>query len=132
MESQIAQTSRGPVEYTLRGDGPVVLVCHGTSQDCHADNGRTPILKAGFSILTPSRPGYGRTPLEVGKSAAQAAQALVGLLDCLGIGTCSVVAVSGGGPTGIALAAEFQKRVRRLALISAISRTERPIRRARI
>lgn len=30
MKSQIAQTARGPIEYTLLGRGPVVLVCHGT------------------------------------------------------------------------------------------------------
>jgi pimeloyl-ACP methyl ester carboxylesterase len=37
---------------------------------------------------------------------------------------CSVVAISGGGPTGITLAAQFRQRVERLALIAAISRPE--------
>jgi pimeloyl-ACP methyl ester carboxylesterase len=124
MKSQIAQTSRGPIEYTLLGEGPVVLVCHGTSSDCFSTELARPLVQAGFRVLTPSRPGYGRTPLEVGRSAAQAAQALVALLDSLNVDSCSVLAVSGGGPTGIALAAGYPPRVTRLILAAAISRPE--------
>jgi pimeloyl-ACP methyl ester carboxylesterase len=60
----------------------------------------------------------------VGRTADQAAGALVALLDSLGIETCSLVAVSAGGPTGIALAARSPQRVQRLALVAAISRPE--------
>src|SRR5271157_1607551 len=111
MKSQIVQTSVGPIEYTLLGTGPLVLVCHGTSSNCFSTAGSEPLVAAGFSVLTPSRPGYGRTPLEVGRSAAQAAEAMVALLDSLQVRTCSVLAVSGGGPTGIALAARYPERV---------------------
>jgi pimeloyl-ACP methyl ester carboxylesterase len=127
MNSQIAKTTRGPIEYTLAGSGPVILACHGTSQDCYSTHGLDELAKAGFSLLTPSRPGYGRTPLDVGGSSGQAAEALVALLDCLNIGTCSVIAVSGGGPTGIALAAKFPQRVERLVLMAAVSRPEERI-----
>ncbi len=124
MNSQIAQTSKGPVEYTLLGDGPVVLVCHGTSSDCFSTGMNDPLVEAGFRVLTPSRPGYGRTPLETGRTAAEAAQALVALLDCLQIPTCAVLAISGGGPTGLALAAGFPQRVTRLILADALSKPE--------
>jgi pimeloyl-ACP methyl ester carboxylesterase len=124
MESQIANTANGPVEYTLLGSGPVVLTCHGTSSDCFSRAGQAPLLEAGLSVLTPSRPGYGRTPSEVGRSAAEAAAALVALLDALEIETCAVMAISGGGPTGVALTANFPQRVRRLALVAAITKTE--------
>ena len=124
IESKIANTACGPIEYTRLGNGPVVLVCHGTSSNCFSTGGSAPLLEAGFSVLTPSWPGYGRTPLKVGPSAAQAAEALISLLDCLKVETCSVMAISGGGPTGVALAANHPQRVRRLALIEAISRPE--------
>lgn len=124
MKSQIAQTSQGPIEYTHLGNGPVVLVCHGTSSDCFSSVLAEPLVNAGFSVLTPSRPGYGRTPLEVGWSAAQAAQALIALLDCLRVPACSVAAISGGGPTGVALAAGFPQRVKRLILVAAVSHPE--------
>jgi pimeloyl-ACP methyl ester carboxylesterase len=124
MKSQIVQTSKGSIEYTLLGSGPVVLVCHGTSSTCFSTDMSVPLVDAGFSVLTPSRPGYGRTPLEVGRSATEAAQALVALLDSLEVQTCSVVAISGGGPTGVALAAEFPQRVTRLVLATAITHPE--------
>ena len=124
MESQIAQTPKGPIEYTLLGSGPVILVCHGTSEDCYSYHSLEPLLESGFSLLTPSRPGYGRTPLNVGRSSEQAAEALVALLESLDIQTCSVVAISGGGPTGIALAAKYPQRIHKLVLMAAISRPE--------
>ena len=124
MISQIAQTSKGPIEVTWLGNGPVVLVCHGTSENCHSTLAFESLVEAGFSLLTPSRPGYGRTPLDVGRSNAQAAEALIALLDTLKIQTCSVIAVSGGGPTGIALAAQFPQRIQRLVLMAAISQPE--------
>jgi pimeloyl-ACP methyl ester carboxylesterase len=124
MKSQIAQTSKGPIEYTLLGSGPVVLVCHGTSSNCFSLDTSMPLVEAGFSVMTPSRPGYGRTPSSVGPGAAEAARALVALLDSLEIQTCAVVAISGGGPTGVALAAGFPERVRRFVLADAITYPE--------
>ena len=124
MNSQIVRTSRGEIEYTLRGSGPVVLHCHGTSSDCFSTCLADPLLQAGFSVLTPSRPGYGRTDLGVGRGAAKAADALVLLLDELGIRSCSVLGVSGGGPTAVALAAAYPQRVDRLVLAAALTRPE--------
>jgi pimeloyl-ACP methyl ester carboxylesterase len=124
MKSQIASTSKGPIEYTLQGEGPVVLVCHGTSSNCFSAELAGPLIEAGFSVLIPSRPGYGRTPSEVGRDNLQAAGALAALLDSLEIQACSVVAISGGGPTGVALAAAYPERVQRLALIEANTHTE--------
>jgi len=124
VKSQIVQTSKGPIEYTLLGSGPMVLVCHGTSSNCFSTELATPLIEAGFSVLTPSRPGYGLTPLEVGLSAAEAAQALIALLDSLQVQTCAVVAISGGGPTGVALAAGYPQRVTRLVLAAALTHPE--------
>jgi pimeloyl-ACP methyl ester carboxylesterase len=124
MKSQIAQTSKGPIEYTLLGSGPMVLVCHGTSSNCFSTDMSAPLVEAGFSVLTPSRPGYGRTPLSVGASAADAAIALIALLDSFQVQTCAVVAISGGGPTGVALAATFPQRVTHLVLAEAITYPE--------
>lgn len=124
MQSQIAMTSKGPVEYTSLGEGPPILVCHGTSSDCFSTHTSMPVVEAGFRVLTPSWPGYGRTPLSVGRSAAKAAAALDALLDHLAIPTCCLIAVSGGGPTGLNMAARFPTRVQRLVLVEAISHTE--------
>ena len=121
MKSQMAEVEEGPIEYTLTGSGPTILVCHGTSSNCFASEVREPLAAAGFRVLTPSRPGYGQTPLAVGRSNAVAAQALIHLLDCLHIQSCAVVAISGGGPTGAALAAGYPERVTRLVLMAAVT-----------
>ena len=122
--SRIAQTPKGPIEYTLIGNGPVLLVFHGTSANCYSTEPLKPLVEAGFRLLTPSRPGYGRTPLEVGRSNLEAAEAIATLLDHLEIEMCSVIAISGGGPTGIAFAAKFPQRTERLILMAAVSRPE--------
>ncbi len=49
---------------------------------------------------------------------------MIALLDCLEIRTCAVKAISGGGPTGVTLAANYPQRIRRLALVAALSKTE--------
>src|SRR5512133_2696258 len=121
MKSQIAKTSQGPIEYVLIGKGPAMLVCHGTSEDCNSIHAFESLVAQGFSLLLPSRPGYGSTPLDVGRTNGQAAEALIALLDHLNIETCSVIAVSGGGPTGIALSAHFPRRVKHLVLMAAVS-----------
>ena len=123
----IAQTERGPVEYTLSGHGPTILKLTGMSQDCTDSMGNKPLIEAGFSILTPSRPGYGKTPSSVGKNAAEAAKAMIALLDTLNIKQVSVIAVSGGGPTSIYLSAHYPDRVRKLVLEDAVSRNPKEI-----
>ena len=62
--SQIVQTRYGPMEYSVEGDGPPVLVVHGAGGGydqgiliAHAYGG------GGFRWIVPSRFGYLRTPL---------------------------------------------------------------------
>ncbi len=118
----VAQTRAGPIEYTLLGQGPVVLRLTGSMDDCESSGGNDALLAAGFSILTPSRPGYGMTPLSVGRTAPEAADAMAGLMDRLGIPIADVIAESSGGPTAIHLAARHPERVRKLVLEEAVSK----------
>ncbi len=119
---RVAQTRAGPIEYTLLGQGPVVLRLTGSMDDCESSGGNQALSAAGFSILTPSRPGYGQTALSVGRTAPEAADAMVGLMDTLGIPHASVIAESSGGPTAIYLAARYPERVRKLVLEEAVSK----------
>jgi pimeloyl-ACP methyl ester carboxylesterase len=120
MDAKITPTKSGKIEYILDGNGPVILVLHGQSQDCHAASDYDAFIKAGFTILTPSRPGYGKTLSVVGVSAEKAADSIVDLIDHLKILKTNVLAVSGGGPTAIFLAANHPDRVRKLVLVSAL------------
>ena len=120
--ANVAQTKAGPIEYTLLGQGPVVLKLTGSMVDCESSGGNEALLAAGFSILTPSRPGYGKTPLSTGKTALEAADAMAALMDRLGITKADVIAESSGGLTAIYLAARHPERVRKLVLEEAVSK----------
>ena len=61
------------------------------------------------------------TPLSMGKSPDEQARCYVQLLDALEIEQVIVVAVSGGGPSALALAANDPERVRAMILIEVVS-----------
>ena len=121
--SSVVDTSRGPVEYRFVGEGPVVLFLHGTPGGY--DQSRLfeePFVRAGFGFLAMSRPGYLRTPLSVGGTPEEQADAAVALLDALGHDTVAVIGGSGGGPYALALALRHPTRVSALVLAVAATR----------
>src|SRR5215813_1519330 len=88
-----AQTAAGCMEYIQYGAGPAVLWLHGTPGGCdQAAFVAAGLAKCGFRLVCPSRPGYLGTPLAVGRTPAEQADALAALLDTLGITTAAVVA----------------------------------------
>jgi pimeloyl-ACP methyl ester carboxylesterase len=121
MSQNIAQTAKGPIEYRLEGSGPTVVILNGghCSRETRLTHER--LAEHGFSILTPSRPGYDSTPSEVGKSAQAAADALAALLGTLQIETVDVIAISAAGPTALAFVQQHPSRVRKLILESAVT-----------
>jgi pimeloyl-ACP methyl ester carboxylesterase len=121
MSQQIANTALGPIEYLLEGIGPTILVLNGghCSRDTRLSHER--LAQDGFSVLTPSRPGYDSTPSSVGKSAQAAADALAALLDTLQIKTVAVIGISAAGPTALAFAQRHPSRTRKLILESAMT-----------
>jgi pimeloyl-ACP methyl ester carboxylesterase len=80
------------------------------------------LADGGLRVLAPSRPGYLGTPLDVGRSPADQADALTALLDHLGAGQSAVVGMSGGGPVALQMALRHAERVRALVLASAFTR----------
>lgn len=121
MRIGVAETEAGPIEYAEGGSGRVILLLHGGSSSCRERIVHPPLANAGFRLIVPSRPGRGRTPLSVGRTAAAAADAMAGLLAALGIERAMVVAVSSAGPTAVAFAARHPERVSGLVLQSAVA-----------
>jgi len=121
MSQQIANTALGPIEYRLEGQGPTIMVLNGghCSRDTRLSHEH--LSEHGFSVLTPSRPGYDSTPSSVGKSAQAAADALAALLDTLQITTVDVIGISAAGPTALAFAQRHPNRIRKLILESAMT-----------
>jgi len=120
--SELVETAKGPVEFTRVGTGPVILHLHGGATGCDQTLALSwDVDQAGFTVLTPSRPGYLRTPLSTGPSPEQAADAVASLLDVLGIHKIGVMGTSGGGPTALQFALRYPERVWGLVFQSAIS-----------
>ena len=120
-ESEIYESSLGPIEYKIRGNnGPVVLIAHGTPGGHDQTIGHT----SSYRVLTPSRPGYLRTPLSVGYTPLEQAAAFKELLDGLGIQKVIVIGISGGGPSSMEFAAAFPERTLGLVALEAVSFSE--------
>lgn len=121
--SKIAETRKGDVEYAVAGFGPTILVIHGShgGYDQGLLFGRD-FVSERFGILAPSRPGFLRTPLATGPSFAQAADAMIALLDALLVRRVIVMAISGGGLTALELARRHPNRVAALVLASSVTR----------
>jgi pimeloyl-ACP methyl ester carboxylesterase len=80
------------------------------------------LIKAGFNILVPNRPGYAGTGLNNGPSAADAAIMASDLLDKLGIsGGVGVIGTSGGAPAALAFASRFAARTKALVIQAGVT-----------
>ena len=115
------RTSQGSIEYRLVGTGPVVMVLKGGHSSRLTRLGHERLAEDNFSVLEPSRPGYDGTPRSVGCTAQSAADALVDLLDELGIQSVSLVAISAAGHTGIELARQHPDRIERVCFECAVA-----------
>ena len=118
--SQLVKTVCGQIEYALKGEGGSVLICHGGGGGYDQGLLFSRLLN-GFQVIAPSRPGYLRTPLEVGETFEAQAEAYAALLDVLGIDQLAILAGSGGGPSGLQFALRHPNRCWGVILLSAIS-----------
>jgi pimeloyl-ACP methyl ester carboxylesterase len=122
------------VEYRLERRGPrTVLMMHGGHMRASLPLGEEVFADAGCTVLAPSRPGYGRTPVTTGSSLQGFAEVVAELCHHLGIGSvAAVVGQSAGGPSAVTMAARCPALVERLILQSAVGPLAWPDRRTRL
>ncbi|HSH03402.1 MAG TPA: alpha/beta hydrolase [Anaerolineae bacterium] len=119
-DSKVAAGKRGPIEYTLRGTGPAVVVLHGGMGGYEQGQAVADLLGlVGYQVITLSRPGHRQTPLRTGESLAGKASVVRDLLDFLHIDEAVVVALSAGGITALQFGIDYPERCRGLVLVSA-------------
>jgi pimeloyl-ACP methyl ester carboxylesterase len=110
-----------------------VVVFHGGHVRAGLALGEDVFADAGYTVLVPSRPGYGRTPLSTGRSAEGFSDVTRALCEHLGITkAAAVVGISGGGPTAVTMAGRHADLVERVILLSAVGWLPYPERRVRI
>jgi pimeloyl-ACP methyl ester carboxylesterase len=121
--SHVVQTAAGTVEYSVLGEGPAVLVVHGSPGGYDQSMLVAKLLDdSRFSYICMSRPGYLRTPLTTGKTPEQQADMYAALLDTLHIQRAAVVGLSGGGPSALQFALRHPDRCNGLIMLSAVAK----------
>jgi 2-hydroxy-6-oxonona-2,4-dienedioate hydrolase len=118
--STMVDTRHGPMEVAIRGEGTPVLLLHG------AGGGYDQALllaqmfgRPGHRWIAVSRFGYLRSPLPADASTRAQAEALLDILDATGIDRVSLLAMSGGVPPALQLAALAPDRITDLVLLSS-------------
>ncbi|MDA8020993.1 MAG: alpha/beta hydrolase [Thermoanaerobaculia bacterium] len=123
-ESEVVETAAGPVEVSRLGEaaGQSILLVHGSPGGYDQ---LLPLARAlsahGHHSVAMSRPGYLRTPLSVGRTPEEQADAMAALVRELDLAPVVVVAVSGGGPSTLQLALRHPELVRGVVLICAVT-----------
>jgi pimeloyl-ACP methyl ester carboxylesterase len=110
------------IEYSIIGEGEPIFVLHGGHSNCNEEFGYKALIENGFSIITPSRAGYGGTSKEIGESLSIACEYYLKLLDYLNLKKVHLIAISAGGPSGIYFASNYPERVCSLTLQSAVTK----------
>ncbi|WP_085338175.1 alpha/beta fold hydrolase BchO [Aquidulcibacter paucihalophilus] len=87
------------------GQGPPILLLHGTGSSCHTWAGLAPVLAEQFTLVMPDLPGHGftQTPPESGQSLMGMARLVRDLLTALDIEPTALI----GHSAGAAIAAEM-------------------------
>jgi pimeloyl-ACP methyl ester carboxylesterase len=116
-------TAVGDVDCAVVGQGPPVLVVHGSPGGHDAGLAMARFLVAdGLRTVVPDRPGYFGTPLSSGTTIDEQADLHAALLDALGIDRAGVLCWSGGGPSSYRFAVRHPDRVTALVACAAVSR----------
>jgi pimeloyl-ACP methyl ester carboxylesterase len=103
------------------GTGPPLLFHHGTPMS------KVPFgpwadaaAAAGLRLVTYSRPGYGRSDRDAGRTVADCADDVQAILDTLEADRCVTAGWSGGGPHALATGARLAERTAAVATIAGV------------
>ncbi len=122
MDRHLVHTELGTIEYTSIGTGIPVVFLHGGHSNCKESLSHKGLDPEEFQLITPSRPGYGKTDFHTLRTPQKSAHLIRALLDVLQVDQFVVYGISAGGPTAIALAAQYPNRVSKLVLASAVTK----------
>jgi pimeloyl-ACP methyl ester carboxylesterase len=121
-----------PVHVLEAGDGPPVLLLHGSGPGTTgpgAWRATVEALAGSWRLVAPDQPGFGRTPLPPGSTGGLRdwTRVATGLMDRLGHTTYAVVGHSMGGAVALALAAAEPERVSRVVAVATMGAPGAPL-----
>ena len=117
---RLVETGIGPISLTEAGSGPPVLLLHGLGATKVSLLPTVAALAPAHRAIAVDLPGHGDSakPVDAAYDAAFFADAMVGLLDALGIDRADVVGNSMGGRVAIEMGLAHAGRVGRLGLLA--------------
>lgn len=116
--SEVIATSFGRLEYATAGQGPAMLMIHGTGGGF--DQGLAfaeDFTRRGYRVIAPSRFGYLRSGFPDDPSSERQADAFAELLDRLGLSQVAVAGGSAGALSAVQFALRHPHRCAALVLI---------------
>lgn len=109
------------------GDGPVVVVHHGTpAAGLPLPSEQEGAVGLGARLVAYDRPGYGGSDAQPGRTVADAAADVEAVLDALGVDRFATYGVSGGGPHALACAALLARRCAAAATLAGVGPFDAP------
>jgi len=121
--SRYLPTNQGNLHYHEAGTGPALILLHGSGPGVTGwvnFRGKLPVFAQHFRTIILDAPGYGKSDPVDGDPVQVAKDAVVALMDGLGIETASIIGNSYGGIIGGHLAADHPERVDRYITIGGI------------
>ena len=126
--SRVIEIPNGRIEYKEQGEGPAILISHGTLGGYDQGLAIAELFQEKtFRFISPSRAGYLRSNLDTGWTAEAQADSFAQLLDALNIEKAALMGVSSGGPAAIQFALRHPERCWSLVLVSALTRKPGPL-----
>ena len=122
MNNIVINTKLGRIEYSSFGKGTAIVFMHGGHSNCNETLCHKGFDLERYRLITPSRPGYGNTPLDNNRTPKRAADLIIELINHLSIEKIVVYGISAGGLTAIEIASNYPNKVSKLILASAISK----------
>jgi pimeloyl-ACP methyl ester carboxylesterase len=121
--SNFLDTPKGKLHYHVAGDGPPLLLLHGSGPGVSGwanFRGNLPVFAKDFTTYVLDFPGFGKSYSPGANPMMTAPGAVIDFLDGLGLGPLPIVGNSMGGAITARIAADHPERVTRIAVIGGV------------